>query len=61
MTKQIIYSCMDEHTPSYIITYSVAGNAKSYSVCQKCSMIDCFTKHIIKKIAIISSKGTCTN
>lgn len=45
---EIIYQCC-ENKPKYLITYSVAGENKGYSVCSSCSLIDCFRIHIVSK------------
>lgn len=43
--------CCD-NSPSFSITYNVAGVYKVYSVCISCSKLDCFSKFIIKKTPI---------
>jgi len=43
--------CCD-NSPSFSITYDVAGVYKVYSVCIPCSKLDCFSKFIVEKILI---------
>ncbi|KAF6245466.1 hypothetical protein C6989_03285 [Nitrosopumilus sp. b2] len=43
------FSCCGKKS-EYLITYSVAGKEKTYSVCKSCERLDCFSKHIISKI-----------
>lgn len=45
--KQIFYCCKNK--PESLITYSVAGTEKTYSVCKHCAELDCFSKHVIRK------------
>jgi len=46
--------CCD-NSPSFSITYNVAGVYKVYSVCIPCSKLDCFSKFIIKKTPITNN------
>jgi len=48
------YPCCGK-TPAYLITYSVAGQTKKYSVCNNCTSLDCFSKFIIEKTPIIKN------
>jgi len=47
MNEAIFLCC--KGTPKFLITYSVAGEEKTYSVCKPCAQLDCFCKHIVKK------------
>jgi len=49
-----IYPCCGK-TPAYLITYSVAGQAKKYSVCNNCILLDCFSKFIVEKISLTNN------
>ena len=45
------FRCCDNQ-PSDIVSYSVAGEIKSYLVCSDCIKLECFSKYIIKKTPI---------
>jgi len=49
-----VYPCCSK-TPVYVITYSVAGHTKKYSVCNNCVSLDCFSKFIVEKIPITNN------
>jgi len=44
--KKIFQCCMG--TPNFLITYSVAGEKKTYAVCNSCYDLDCFFNCLIK-------------
>lgn len=46
-----VYPCCSK-PPVSVISYSVAGQTKRYSVCNNCISLDCFSKYIIEKIPI---------
>lgn len=48
MKSQIFPCC--ENKPDFLITYSVGGELKTYSVCKFCSQLECFANFIVKKI-----------
>jgi len=52
--SQTIIRCC-ENSPSFIITYDVAGVYKVYSVCMSCSRLDCFSKFIVEKISLTNN------
>jgi len=49
--SQTVIRCCN-NSPSFSITYDVAGVYKVYSVCIPCSKLDCFSKFIVEKILI---------
>ena len=52
--KPSIFKCCN-NCPQFLITYSVAGELKTYSVCKECLKLECFSKHIINKTPITNS------
>ena len=46
-----IFSC-GHKDPTSLITFSVAGEEKTYSVCKSCENLEYFKKYIIKKVSI---------
>lgn len=49
-----VYSCCDKD-PLFLITFSVAGEYKTYSVCESCEKREHFKKFVIKKVPIQAS------
>jgi hypothetical protein len=49
-----IFSCGDED-PAFLITFEVAGEQKTYTVCKLCETLEYFKKYVIEKIHINSS------
>ena len=48
---QSVFSCGNSN-PKFLITFSVAGEQKTYSVCQLCENLEYFKKYVIKKVEI---------
>jgi hypothetical protein len=48
-----IFSC-GHANPVFLITFSVADEEKTYSVCKSCEDIGYFKKFVIKKVSIES-------
>lgn len=46
-----VFSC-GHKDPIFLITFSVAGEEKMYSVCKSCENLEYFKKYIIKKVSI---------
>ena len=44
-----IFQCCSNSNPRWLITYRVAEDVKTYSVCETCFELDYFRKHIVKK------------
>ena len=53
-TNKPIFRCC-KNDPTFVITYSVADEQKTYQVCESCTKLDCFNKFIIKKEYLKSS------
>ncbi len=53
MSENIFKCC--NNTPEFLITYSVAGESKIYSVCKSCENLTCFKKFVIRKVSLYSS------
>ncbi|MFQ5439921.1 MAG: hypothetical protein ACE5DL_00505 [Nitrosopumilaceae archaeon] len=49
-----VYPCCSK-PPVCVITYSVAGQTKKYSVCNNCISLDCFSKFIVEKTPIANN------
>ena len=52
MKTDNVYSCCRIGTPNFLITFSVAGEQKTYRVCKRCNNLECFQKFTISKISI---------
>lgn len=52
--NRFIFSC-GHKKPIFLITFSVAGEEKTYSVCKSCEVLEYFKKFVIKKVSINSS------
>lgn len=50
----VIFSC-GHSNPVFFVTYSVAGEEKTYSICKLCEELEYFKKFIVKKVRIDSS------
>jgi hypothetical protein len=48
---QPVFSC-GASNPTFLITFSVAGEQKTYSVCKLCENLEYFKKYVIKKVTI---------
>ena len=44
----LVFKCCN-NDPQFLITYSVAGELKTYSVCKECLKLGCFSKYIVSK------------
>lgn len=53
-SKTVIRCC--NNSPSFTITYDVAGVFVVYSVCILCSKLDCFSQFILKKVPVQNEK-----
>lgn len=53
MSENIFRCC--NNTPEFLITYSVAGEPKIYSVCKSCESLTYFKKFVIRKVSLYSS------
>lgn len=49
--SKINFKCC-KNPPKFLVKYSVAGEEKVYSVCDFCSKLECYNKHIVKKEAL---------
>ena len=49
MKTDSIYPCCNKRVPDYLITFSVAGEQKTYRVCKECSKLDYFKQFVISK------------
>jgi len=52
--SQTVIRCCN-NSPSFTITYDVAGVFVVYSVCMSCSRLDCFSKFIVEKISLTNN------
>lgn len=50
MRTDSIFFCCNRRISDYLITFSVAGEQKTYRVCKECSKLDCFKQFAISKI-----------
>lgn len=46
-----VFSC-GHKDPIFLITFSVAGEQKTYSVCKLCENLEYFKKYVINKVSI---------
>ena len=54
--NKTIYPCgLGHKAPVSLITYSVGGAQKTYSVCESCEKLECFQKYVIFKETIDNS------
>ena len=53
-SQTVIHCC--NNSPSFTITYNVAGVFVVYSVCKLCSKLDCFSHFILKKVPVQNEK-----
>jgi len=53
--SQTVIRCCN-NSPSFTITYDVAGVFVVYSVCMLCSKLDCFSHFILKKVPVQNEK-----
>ena len=56
MNEQL-FSCPHK-THVYQITYSVAGQEKTYELCSECARLECFSKFIVIKKTLESKTTT---
>lgn len=56
MIASKVFKCCGNSSKS-LITYSVAGEQKTYSVCNLCENLDYFKKYVIQKIPIPSKSS----
>lgn len=52
MRTDNIFFCCNEKIYAYLITFSVAGEQKTYHVCKECSKLDCFNQFVISKVLL---------
>lgn len=45
-----VFTCGHKN-PEFLITFSVAGEQKTYKVCKLCESLEYFNKYVIKKEA----------
>lgn len=53
--NKTIFPC-GHKDPVSLITYSVAGEQKTYSVCKSCETLECFRKFVVSKEPLNSSE-----
>jgi len=54
MNNGLIFQCCKKE-PSFVVTYSVAGEEKKYLICSDCIKLGCFSKYIVSKTPISNS------
>lgn len=50
MKTDELYPCCSKGIPVYLITFSVAGESKTYLVCEECSMLNYYKQFVISKV-----------